>query len=238
MKFHKTIAFDAKSVFAILENNPFFKGTAIIAWSHIRIRMGAVVPHRPIDTAFMRTIPGVLAGIEEHWVPTADHTEVAIKTLHPSRNNGHKRTIMMVPALLTNSVTLEPLALQFVSRGYKVCLLDLRNHKVANGVCPKTYDRGWTFDDYIKFDMPAGLDFVSKTYQQKVVLVGHSMGGMVARFFTALNPELSETVIDRVVAIASPSLVRTEFNFWGSGALKFGLGFVPKTAINLGLSIT
>lgn len=48
----------------------------------------------------------------------------------------------------------------------------------------------WTLDDYVQHDVPAVLDYVTKvTGHQRVLWVGHSMGGNVALAYLATHPE-------------------------------------------------
>ena len=64
---------------------------------------------------------------------------------------------------------------------------------------PKYAD--WTLDDHIQYDVPAAVAFVRKrTGAERVVWIGHSMGGMIALCHLGLKPNPG---IDRLVVIGS-----------------------------------
>lgn len=61
---------------------------------------------------------------------------------------------------------------------------------------PSQYD--WSADDYIQYDIPAVIDFITKaTGKEKVVWVGHSLGGMIMYAYLATHHD------DRVLSMVS-----------------------------------
>jgi len=63
----------------------------------------------------------------------------------------------------------------------------------------------WNIDDYIKYDIPAALKFVTEqTGKPKVTWIGHSLGGMIMyAYLGSNNPDLLRSV----AAIGSPIII-------------------------------
>jgi polyhydroxyalkanoate synthase len=81
------------------------------------------------------------------------------------------------------------LARDLCLRGYDVWVLELRgagDSRRQLRVPPVPYR--WTFEDYVQHDVPAALALVRHlTGAEKVLWVGHSLGGMVA-YASLLTP--------------------------------------------------
>lgn len=61
----------------------------------------------------------------------------------------------------------------------------------------------WTVDDHIMYDVPAVIDFVTKkTGSDKIIWIGHSMGGMI--MFAYLGTHREDDRIAGFIAIAAP----------------------------------
>lgn len=81
--------------------------------------------------------------------------------------------------------------------GYDVWLLDLRGVGSSDRL---SWD--YTFDDYVRHDLPAAIEYVKKiTGARAVHWIGHSMGGMVMYAYLASGG----TGIRSAVAIGSPA---------------------------------
>src|SRR5436190_16862468 len=74
----------------------------------------------------------------------------------------------------------------FEKKGYRVYSPDLPGF----GNNPLQKD-ALVFDDYISFVH----DYISKTKEKKVILLGHSFGGRIAIRFTALYPQMVASLI-------------------------------------------
>lgn len=141
---------------------------------------------------------------ELHWVATEDDAWVALH--HKAKNAGP--AVLLVHGIASNGVSwdLAPdrsLVNTLIQAGFDPWVLDLRGHGVAQfDPDHKRQRRGWSLDDYGRFDVPAALDFVrEKTGQNPVHFVGHSMGGMVVTVALSLRPNLP---LDRMVVLGTP----------------------------------
>ena len=74
----------------------------------------------------------------------------------------------------------------FSKEGYGGYSIDFRGHGQSYPVSDK---KTVSTDDMIYYDLPALLDFVRKMGVKKYFLLGHSMGGMVALEYAALNKD-------------------------------------------------
>ncbi|HVO27210.1 MAG TPA: alpha/beta fold hydrolase [Candidatus Margulisiibacteriota bacterium] len=87
-------------------------------------------------------------------------------------------------------------------RGIDAWVLELRGHghsEVAVG-----RQRGWTFDDLVRFDVPAAITHVrAQAGGRRLVWIGHSMGGMIAYAALGLNPAVQDALAG-LVPMASP----------------------------------
>lgn len=97
------------------------------------------------------------------------------------------------------------LAQALAARGRDVWVISLRGHHESDR--PSFFNDlrwGFSFDDYLRFDVPAVIEYVLEaTGTQKVQWVGHSMGGILA--YALGGSELERRLAGGVVAIASPS---------------------------------
>lgn len=93
------------------------------------------------------------------------------------------------------------LAEALVAAGYDAWLLDLRGHGDARNLRPRT-ERGWTMDDYGRYDLKAAIDYVrARTGYEQVGYVGHSMGGMVAAIYQSIY---GDDALAALVVVGSP----------------------------------
>jgi len=87
-------------------------------------------------------------------------------------------------------------------RGVDAWVLELRGHGHSELAIGRR--RGWTFDDLVRLDVPAAITHVrAQTTGQRLVWIGHSMGGMIAYAALGLNPAVHEALAG-LVTIASP----------------------------------
>ena len=140
---------------------------------------------------------------EVHFLTTQDGAQVAL----------HHRPADGPPVLLVHGISsnyrcwdLEEgrsLASTLQRAGRDVWLLDLRGHGATKGAkSPYGSRRGWSVDDYGRYDLPAAIEFVlKKTEASELDYVGHSMGGLVVTVALAHRPELP---LDRMVILATP----------------------------------
>lgn len=87
-------------------------------------------------------------------------------------------------------------------RGNDSWVLELRGHGHSEVAVGRR--RGWTFDDLVRFDVPAAVTYVlSHTGGRRLVWIGHSMGGMIAYAALGVNPAVQDALAG-LVTIASP----------------------------------
>lgn len=141
---------------------------------------------------------------ELHWVATADDAWVALH--HKVKNEGP--AVLLVHGIASNGVAwdLAPdrsLVNHLIQAGFDPWVLDLRGHGAARfDPDHKRQRRGWSLDDYGRFDVPAAMDFVrAQTGREQVHFVGHSMGGMVVAVALSVHPDLP---LDRMVVLGTP----------------------------------
>jgi pimeloyl-ACP methyl ester carboxylesterase len=92
---------------------------------------------------------------------------------------------------------------RLVYRGLDVHILELRGHGKSHRTLqedasfrfgrplPSDWNYGWDFSDYFLSDVPAAIDTVKeKTGAQKIVYIGHSMGGIIGYGMAATRQDL------------------------------------------------
>lgn len=74
--------------------------------------------------------------------------------------------------------------------GYRVFSMDMRGR--SRRTLPLFGIReGWTVDDFIQEDFPAVLAWIKENFpNEQLVVVGHSMGGMIPRFYCSAYEEI------------------------------------------------
>lgn len=127
----------------------------------------------------------------------------------------------------------EGFATYLAHRGFDVYVLDFRGH--GRSERPAT---GWTFDDYVRLDLPAALcriEAESGTAPGQVSWVGHSLGGLVGVAAAGVLPELAPAKLVLVTANIwrNAGVARRAFieAFDASARL---LGHAPIRALRLG----
>lgn len=96
-----------------------------------------------------------------------------------SRIEGEGEPLLILHGFLGMSDNWKTLGTHFAEQGFLVHLLDLRNH-------------GRSFhSDIFNYEAMVGdvLEYCEANNLKKINLLGHSMGGKVAMFFTMLHPD-------------------------------------------------
>jgi pimeloyl-ACP methyl ester carboxylesterase len=95
------------------------------------------------------------------------------------------------------------LARYLARRGYDAWVLELRGRGYSEPASGRR-QRGWTFDDLVRFDVPAAVAHVrARAGDRPPVWIGHSMGGMVMYAALGQNPVLGESIAG-FVTMGSP----------------------------------
>jgi len=163
---------------------------------------------------------------------TADGWELSLFRYTPERIDPKKRPVVLCHGfsynnyfwdvdenhslaryLARNGYDVWTVSLRGAGRSTKPGLTVIRNLITTEGrelphVVPQiTFDFtkiNWTIDDYIMYDVPAVLDFVtSKTGSDSVHWIGHSMGGML--MYGCLDKSETASKVRTFVAISSPA---------------------------------
>jgi len=114
------------------------------------------------------------AGVQR--VDTADGWKLALGRYAPEGSG--RAALLLTHAMMASARTLRSLATGLASRGFDVFALDFRGHGQSGP--PRAREADWSFDDYVRFDLPAALDAVKRTARcREVAYVGHSLGGLV-----------------------------------------------------------
>ncbi len=90
-------------------------------------------------------------------------------------------------------------------RGFDVWMLELRGHGLSEPL--RRRPSAWTFDEFVRFDVPTALAYVRAQAGKLPVWIGHSMGGMVV--YAALGQDstcgsMADVALAGLITIASP----------------------------------
>jgi len=156
-----------------------------------------------------------------YLVPTAGGCHASLKRYLPEHLNGQDRILLMIPGFFCNRSICDRLAKEMaLEHGYIVFTLDVRGRS-AETLPNKFFNNyHWSVDNYVWEDFPATLQWIKATHPgKKVVVFGHSMGGMIPLFYSSAYDKYGkarskhlaikpESIIDGIVSITSPIYIR------------------------------
>ncbi len=131
---------------------------------------------------------------------------------------GHRRPAAggrLPPVLLVHGVSTDRSSLDFglvrwslaaclARAGFDCYALDLRGHGASRPARPGA-PRDWSFDTYLREDVPAALDVVRRASgQSRVLWVGHSLGALLGIAACQVHPHR----LAGLVALAAPAFLR------------------------------
>ncbi len=177
-------------------------------------------------------------------VPTSRGFAVSLKRFLPAKPRSTKNVLLMIPGFFNNRTLLDRLSREMALKyGYVVFSLDLRGRSRETMADTSMLDRGWTVDDYIWEDFPVAVNWISRQYPDaKIVVYGHSMGGMLPRFYTGAY-ETAKRVLDYeilpdprshlagIVTMTSPTYINIRPSMPGFEAIKKGAQAVAGSSI-------
>jgi pimeloyl-ACP methyl ester carboxylesterase len=145
-------------------------------------------------------LPG--AEDELRYAETADGFRLALGHRRP-RAATRGPPVLLLHGLAVNRLFMDfgggrhSLSAHLAAAGFDCWALDLRGH----GASPPGPARDWSFDDYLRRDLPAALRVVREaTGGGPVALVGHSQGALLSLAGATLYPDQ----VAAVVALAGP----------------------------------
>lgn len=145
-----------------------------------------------------------------HYARTRDGWHIAVHHLPPTPAATRDVPVVLCHGMTSNRFNMNgpgrvSLARYLHRRGYDVWLLELRGAGYSRRqvrLPPVPYR--WTFEDYVQHDVPAALKLVCElTSSERVLWVGHSLGGMVA-YAASMTPIAN--VLAGVVTLGSPAM--------------------------------
>ncbi|MCB1193007.1 MAG: alpha/beta fold hydrolase [Leptospiraceae bacterium] len=200
----------------------------------------------PFSTNSVRTVIGYSYSFEKNFrtdsdivIPTNKGFSISLKRYLPEKVKDKKTVMLMIPGFFCNRELMKLLAREMSIRfGYEVFTLDLRGR--SSLTLPTFNKEGWTVDDYIMEDFPVALNWLKEQYPNtKFVVYGHSMGGMIPRFYLGSYNKIlqkglqtplpdPQELIKAVVTITSPTYVNIESEMPGFDVLKKAVSIVGK----------
>ena len=151
---------------------------------------------------------------EIYDAPTRDGWVLQISRYRPIPQPWHQpildEPLLLVPGWSQNrhAFTSGSFVKQLLVYGADIHILELRGHgrssrelQVERGAAAAGLDWDWDLDDYLLYDVPAGVQAVKrKTSREKVFYVGNSMGGMLGYGYAGSHDDLAG-----LVSIGAPS---------------------------------
>jgi predicted alpha/beta hydrolase len=176
-------------------------------------------------------------------VPTTGGYSVSLKHIAPEQLNEKKKVILMIPGFFCRRSVMDKLSREMSLRyGYRVYSMDMRGRSRYT-LPPDGKRTSWTMDDYIQDDFPAVLQWIKTQHpDEDIVVMGHSMGGMIPRFYTAaydriismpgkedrVNPH---NLIKGIISITSPNYINLDSPLFGLDMIKNGFKFFSNRMI-------
>ncbi len=113
-----------------------------------------------------------------------------------------KTLIIGIHGFVEHGGRYEHVGKELVSNGFSFCISDLRGHGKSAGEGELGYVDSFDYfisdtEEYVKY-------LVSRFKPSKVIILGHSMGGLIALYYASLKDEL----IDAVVTSGAATLLR------------------------------
>ncbi len=176
-------------------------------------------------------------------IPTSKGYAVSLKQFTPENLNTTGKHLLMIPGFFCRRSVMDKLAKEMALKyGYRVFSMDMRGR--SRQTMPKNGKKeGWTVDDYIQSDFPEVLRWLKRNYpDEKTVVIGHSMGGMIPRFYSAAYTKICDlnsgcdlpephAYIAGIVAITSPNYIRLSNNLFYIDQIKMGLSLIPSRSL-------
>ncbi len=176
-------------------------------------------------------------------VPTTGGYSVSIKHFAPEQMNDSNTIILTIPGFFCRRSIMDKVSREMCLRhGYRVFSMDMRGR--SRYTLPRNGKKvSWTLDDYIYDDFPAVIQWIHNNFPgQDILVMGHSMGGMIPRFYAAAYDKIRKMegkqnridpnkYIRGIVSITSPNYMDLETNIFGLNLLKSGIRMFSSKAV-------
>jgi len=176
-------------------------------------------------------------------VPTTNGYSVSIKHFAPEQMNHYNTIILTIPGFFCRRSIMDKVSREMALRyGYRVFSMDMRGR--SRYTLPRYGKKySWTLDDYIYDDFPAVIQWIHNNFPgQDIVVMGHSMGGMIPRFYAAAYEKIRKMegkqhridpnkYIRGIVSITSPNYMDLESSILGLSFVKNGVRMIPSKAV-------
>jgi pimeloyl-ACP methyl ester carboxylesterase len=160
------------------------------------------------------------------FADTADGWRLALGRRLP-RGPNRRGAVLLVHGIAANRSAMDfglerwSVAAHLAAGGFDCFSVDLRGHGASRPIRPDA-PRAWSFDDYVRLDIPAALEAVrASSGLPRAFVVGHSQGGLLGMAACAAYPDR----VAGLVALGAPAffgvqsplklLVRLGFLFTG-----------------------
>jgi pimeloyl-ACP methyl ester carboxylesterase len=160
---------------------------------------------------------------QESWVPTSGGHELHVVEARPPQVLASTPGVLFIPGLFSDGRFFlggqgDGPARYFVDEGCVAYVASLRGHGRSRWPQRRAFD--WSFDTYVRHDVPDLVRAVRARHAGPLFLFAHSMAGYAALAALGVAPELQE-LLSGVVTLSSA------VNDYSDGGLKkrFQLGF-------------
>jgi predicted alpha/beta hydrolase len=119
--------------------------------------------------------------VADLFATTEDGVRLALRRFAPPAGQPRRGVALLTHAMMARGAYLARYAGFLAEQGVEAWVLDFRGH--GESVPPRAgRTPGWTFDDYVRRDLPAAVAAVTRESHvtpESLVYVGHSLGGLV-----------------------------------------------------------
>lgn len=129
----------------------------------------------------------------DHWLPSASH-RLSLREITPVRPATHRAAILCLHGLFADGRFFlgthgHGPAKDLLDAGYTIYIGELRGHGRSQWPAGAR-NWQWGFDEYVREDIPALIEFAHRIHDGPLMILAHSMGGYAALVSLGLVPTL------------------------------------------------